>query len=88
MRGKAVDTDFWIEKYLNETQHQIKETYRYERICPATRFDFRLKMEQAQHVYRIFDFSSNFQLSEHVGNARVFPTGHLGLKLRLIIDLC
>jgi anion-transporting ArsA/GET3 family ATPase len=30
MRGKAVDTDFWIEKYLNETQHQIKETYRYE----------------------------------------------------------
>ncbi|MGD8893549.1 MAG: ArsA family ATPase [Desulfobacterales bacterium] len=27
---KEVDTDFWIEKYLKETQRQIKETYRYE----------------------------------------------------------
>lgn len=27
---KEVDTDFWIEKYLKETQHQIKATYRYE----------------------------------------------------------
>jgi arsenite-transporting ATPase len=27
---KEVDTDFWIEKYLKETQRQIKSTYRYE----------------------------------------------------------
>ncbi len=27
---KEVDTDFWIEKYLKETQNQIKATYRYE----------------------------------------------------------
>ena len=27
---KEVDTDFWIEKYLKETQRQVKETYRYE----------------------------------------------------------
>lgn len=27
---KEVNTDFWIEKYLKETQRQIKETYRYE----------------------------------------------------------
>jgi hypothetical protein len=35
-----------------------------------------------------FDFSSDFQPSQHIKNAGVFPTGHLGLKLRLIIDLC
>lgn len=27
---KEVDTDFWIERYLKETTHQIKETYKYE----------------------------------------------------------
>ena len=27
---KEIDTDFWIEKYLKETQNQIKTTYRYE----------------------------------------------------------
>lgn len=27
---KEIDTDFWIEKYLKETQNQIKATYRYE----------------------------------------------------------
>lgn len=26
---KEIDTDFWIEKYLKETQNQIKATYRY-----------------------------------------------------------
>lgn len=27
---KEIDTEFWIEKYLKETQNQIKATYRYE----------------------------------------------------------
>jgi arsenite-transporting ATPase len=79
---KEVDTDFWIEKYLKEAQHQIKSTYRYESAFNLQNYFNVLQFSPGLEEYALLMAFENIVNTFNNHDAIVFDMAPTALTLR------
>jgi arsenite-transporting ATPase len=79
---KEVDTDYWIEKYLKETQRTIKQTYSYESAFNLQNYFNVLQFSPGLEEYALLSAFENIIRTHEDKDVIIFDMAPTALTLR------